>query len=467
MRTFLFTALVGLAGGAALTLSPSLYADEETNAPSADEIRAWIEMLGSSDFAAREKASKQLADLGEGARAALEQAAEASDSLETRWRAEQLLRRLEGQTTRRLGEPGREATDKPRVELDALRGRLSPEWIKKLEDMLGGVDSDEMKRLMKEYEKAMGELGVEQERVLRLVPQLRDMFDGARSAPGTTKAPGLTLIRKLDGTVELRIDNRDDPSQAPRVLRGADLDSLVKTHPDVLDHPGFAELRNKVNAPANPFGSMLDDWRRKLRVPSGGTMPGLRSHVQMNGISIATTPEGTTVKVKERGEDGQVVEKTYTGKNLEEIKAKHPELAERLGGNSFELHIGPPTILREYDTLRDALRRFRRPVTPPVPRTTTPGREGPFGIVISDVPAALAYQLELDAGTGVLVQSVRAGSPAAELGLEKHDILVQVNGQDVVDPSAMVRTLRAAGSDRSVDLELVVIRRGGRTVLVR
>src|SRR5688572_7708615 len=77
-------------------------ADDAPGASTSDSVSALIERLGSDDFRVREQASRELAAMGASARPALEKAMKESESLEVRWRAEQLLRRIDRQGERRL-----------------------------------------------------------------------------------------------------------------------------------------------------------------------------------------------------------------------------------------------------------------------------------------------------------------------------------------------------------------------------
>lgn len=53
-----------------------------------------------------------------------------------------------------------------------------------------------------------------------------------------------------------------------------------------------------------------------------------------------------------------------------------------------------------------------------------------LGVMINDVPEALAAQLETK-GRGVIVVNVAQGSPADAAGFEAHDVIVSVGGEDV------------------------------------
>jgi membrane-associated protease RseP (regulator of RpoE activity) len=77
-----------------------------------------------------------------------------------------------------------------------------------------------------------------------------------------------------------------------------------------------------------------------------------------------------------------------------------------------------------------------------------------LGIGVAEVPGVLAVHVGLEKGQGVLVGNVRQDSPAAKAGIEKHDILIAVDGYDVKGPRDFTRLLaeRKAGDVAKLDL---------------
>jgi S1-C subfamily serine protease len=67
-----------------------------------------------------------------------------------------------------------------------------------------------------------------------------------------------------------------------------------------------------------------------------------------------------------------------------------------------------------------------------------------------------------DARDGVVVATVGDGSTAAQVGVQKGDVVVAVNGQKI----ATTRDLEKACSERSRSWDLT-IRRGGETIRTR
>ena len=82
-----------------------------------------------------------------------------------------------------------------------------------------------------------------------------------------------------------------------------------------------------------------------------------------------------------------------------------------------------------------------------------------FGIVLEDVTPEIARRLELPRSTtGAIVSEVDPGSPAAEGGLRRFDVITQVNGQPVQSAADASKKLQAIGSGR---LARILVMRGG------
>ncbi len=87
-----------------------------------------------------------------------------------------------------------------------------------------------------------------------------------------------------------------------------------------------------------------------------------------------------------------------------------------------------------------------------------------LGLSVAPVPEALAEQLQLPPATGLLVTAVHPGSPLAEAGAQKNDIVVKVNGVAVAENATdLIGKLDAVrAGERSV---IVVMRKGKEVAL--
>jgi serine protease Do len=75
----------------------------------------------------------------------------------------------------------------------------------------------------------------------------------------------------------------------------------------------------------------------------------------------------------------------------------------------------------------------------------TAGRvsRGYMGVWLTDVTPALQRSLALGASRGALVQDISAGSPAERAGLRVYDVILDVEGRDVVTNEELIRNISA------------------------
>jgi hypothetical protein len=76
-------------------------------------------------------------------------------------------------------------------------------------------------------------------------------------------------------------------------------------------------------------------------------------------------------------------------------------------------------------------------------------------VVTLPAPPALAAQLGLKEGFGLLVHEVLPNSPAATAGLQKHDMLTKLNDQQLVDSGQFSTLVRGVGKGAEVTLTLL------------
>lgn len=96
-----------------------------------------------------------------------------------------------------------------------------------------------------------------------------------------------------------------------------------------------------------------------------------------------------------------------------------------------------------------------------MPGVARGARDAWIGVAVSPVSAALAHQLRLEDGSGVVVESVFPNTPAQKAGLQQYDVIERINDTPVAGPeqfSAAVRSHRAGGK-----ITLRVIREGEST----
>ena len=85
-------------------------------------------------------------------------------------------------------------------------------------------------------------------------------------------------------------------------------------------------------------------------------------------------------------------------------------------------------------------------------------RRGWLGVVIQNVSEDIADSLGMDEAKGAFVAKIFQDSPAEDAGVERGDVIIKFNGQDVEDQAALPRIVAATEIDKEVTV--VVIRNG-------
>jgi len=103
--------------------------------------------------------------------------------------------------------------------------------------------------------------------------------------------------------------------------------------------------------------------------------------------------------------------------------------------------------------------RVSRSHIQPVGEVAATERQSPaIGLVTARAPAVLREQLRLERGAGLVVESVTAGSVAERAGLQRHDVLVSIDGQFLLLPEQLQTFLEASDGDAPLACRLI---RGG------
>ena len=88
---------------------------------------------------------------------------------------------------------------------------------------------------------------------------------------------------------------------------------------------------------------------------------------------------------------------------------------------------------------------------------------GYIGVALRDVDPDLQRSLGLSSSSGALVQDVTAGSPGARAGLRPYDLIVAVDGKQVVRNDELIQLVAARQPGTSATLQIV---RDGRAMNV-
>jgi serine protease Do len=92
-----------------------------------------------------------------------------------------------------------------------------------------------------------------------------------------------------------------------------------------------------------------------------------------------------------------------------------------------------------------------------LPQLKARGRvsRGFVGVILIDVTPALQRSLNLGAARGALVQDVTDGSPAERAGVRPYDVIVQLDGRDIVTNEELIRDVSGRQPGTVVRLEIV------------
>jgi hypothetical protein len=88
-------------------------------------------------------------------------------------------------------------------------------------------------------------------------------------------------------------------------------------------------------------------------------------------------------------------------------------------------------------------------------QTEPAASEAQLGIGVAALPEVLTSHLPdvIKDGRGILVSEVIVGSPAEKAGLEKHDVMVRYDDQDLYSPEQLVKRVRNEAPGKSVALQ--------------
>lgn len=205
--------------------------------------------------------------------------------------------------------------------------------------------------------------------------------------------------------------------------------------------------------------------------PAPGQAP---ARGQFQGMSFSMGGGKVTVTITEMV-DGKMETKTYEGASLEELKEKYPELKSHLDGR-FQLRMGGRDDFdmdkfwnewnKGFDSFDEDMRKWQdetrrelegmrrwmdqwRPQQRSAPPDGGMALTGPMlGVRASQPTAVLAAQLDLG-GKGLVIEAVEKGSLAERLGLERFDVLLELNEREISSPEDVAAALRGKVDEKA------------------
>jgi hypothetical protein len=410
------------------------------------EIATLVRQLGDADYATREHASRRLLEIGEPARAALERTADETKDVEARWRAKQILLRLNGAAERPMGDdaptpasPDEGTTEAPPATTPVVPG--------------GPAAGSTMEELLRRFRE-----------------RWRDMDKGMRFGSPleenqVIEAPGLRLQIELWGLIaRVRLDVNDEnaPPGVARAYGGRSLDEILQRNPALEKLAGMPAMKTQWVAfkKAHPDVFRLEG----LFDSQGRGFPGFggQIHLKVDGVGQGTevqkVGDRVVVKLHDTDQNGKKTTRTFEGASLEEIRKAHPEIADRIPKSMDDFSLGGTQFFR-----------FRRGPSSAAPGPRTPGATAPaarFGVELRPVDPVLSSQLRIEEGQGLIVTEVQPGSQADQIGLERYDIILTVDGATLTSPASGTEVLRRVAAGNT-PVRLGIIRHGASRVLQR
>ena len=152
---------------------------------------------------------------------------------------------------------------------------------------------------------------------------------------------------------------------------------------------------------------------------------------------------------------GDVIEQ-LNGQNVESVNDLRLQIASAAPGTTVHL-----TILRNGDHRDVAVTLSELPAKAAAGGANELGEDSPMhGVQVRDLTASIAHDLGLNSSAkGVVVTDVADGTPAADAGLRRGDLIEELNHHPVTDVSRYQNIVREAGKQELV----LLINRGGET----
>ncbi len=293
-----------------------------------------------------------------------------------------------------------------------------------------------------------------------------------------------------------------DPFGVGQTVTQGIVSALARTEVGINDYGFFIQTDAAIN-PGNSGGALVDLDGKLIGINSaiysrsGGSM-GIGFAIPVNmvkGVVGAALRGGTTVRRPWLGATLQNVSKDIadnlglerpTGALVVDVVGGGPaaeaglkrgdliaaidnQAVDDAGSVGFRLGVKPLggsarlTVLRNGRTLDLPLKLASAPEIPPRDALTIHSRSPFDGAEVMNLSPAVMEELSLEsAREGVVVAAVSDGSTAAQVGVQKGDVVVTVNGQKI----ATTRDLERACAERARWWDLT-IQRGAETIRTR
>jgi serine protease Do len=229
-------------------------------------------------------------------------------------------------------------------------------------------------------------------------------------------------------------------------------------------------INTAINPRANTIGFAVPIDMAK------GILPQLRATGRVTRGWLGVVIQGVTPEIAEEldleDSQGALVSKVIDDGPADEAGIEKMDVIREFDGKRVDDYDDLPRIVAstpvdkkvEIVVIRDGKKVTLRPriaklEEPDLQKASvTPTQEGStddFGLRVQDLTDDLAEQLGLEETRGVVVSSVDPGGPAADAGIRRGDVIIEVDRREVNDSSALEAVLGDAD-----DRALMLIRRG-------
>jgi predicted metalloprotease with PDZ domain len=191
------------------------------------------------------------------------------------------------------------------------------------------------------------------------------------------------------------------------------------------------------------------------------------------GVQLGAIPEALGAHLK--AAKGALVDDVAPGSPAEKAGLKRFDVVDAIDGKAVESPDQMRTAIQDMKpgaTVKLGVVRGTEsttidvtlgavPAAYPAPKCEENPQEKPehvrgfLGMGVSDVPSALAYQLNLKDRQGALVGDVVKGSPAEKAGIEKNDVITAIDGKTVDGSREFVAALSGKKPGDDVKIEFI------------
>ena len=215
--------------------------------------------------------------------------------------------------------------------------------------------------------------------------------------------------------------------------------------------------------PINTAKSVMSQLKEQGRVVRGwlgvtiqGITPEIKEKFGLKSTEGALIGEVAKDSPAEKGglERGDVII-SFDGKKVKEMKDLPPMVAETHVGSKAEI-----IVIRKGMEKRLKVKIGELKEEAIMAATTTPEIEEGFGLSVQELTPELAESLSLKGEKGVVVSGVRKGSPASEAGLQRGDLIQEIEREPVENMDDYKRVMQESASKKQI---LMIVRHRGHT----